>query len=319
MSTTRLHEQRMAGGVAARTGHGIRRLLATFALACAAFASAHAQDGQGDVVYVPTPEVVVDEMLGMANVGPQDFLIDLGSGDGRIVITAAKRYGARGFGVDLDRYLLEQAEKSAQDEGVADRVKFYDRDIFDTRLDSATVITTYLLPELNRRLRPTLLALRPGVRVVTHDYHMGQWLPDAQKTIVVPEKEVGNPGESYVFLWYVPAKIAGTWVSDIDAGQGPAQYEFSFDQDFQELEGVMRDGHDATKFSSRVLGDQVRFLVLPRRGGKIVRHEFEGRVKDDRIEGRLKIGEGAQQRIVPWVARQTERRELRKPTDDVEG
>src|SRR6185295_9742434 len=124
-------------------------------------AAASSQEGRGDVVYVPTPQVVVDEMLTMAKIGPKDFLIDLGSGDGRIVITAAKKYGAQGFGVDLDRYLLGLAREGAQREGVADRAQFVQENLFETDLNKATVISSYLLPTMNLKLRPKILALKP--------------------------------------------------------------------------------------------------------------------------------------------------------------
>ncbi|MGE5522971.1 MAG: SAM-dependent methyltransferase [Rhodospirillaceae bacterium] len=297
--------------------NSVKALTLSLALSCGLVSASHAQEGRGDVVYVPTPQIVVDEMLKMAKVGPKDYLIDLGSGDGRIIITAAKQYGARGFGVDLDTYLLSEANKNARNEGVADRAQFYERNIFETKLDSATVITSYLLPQMNLKLRPTILNLQPGVRVVGHDYHMGEWLPDEQKTIPVPEKQVGTPGVSYIYLWYVPAKIAGTWQSRINTGQGEVPYEFSLEQTFQEIAGVMRAGRDTAKFNSKVQGDRVSFVALPKIGDKTVRHEFNGRIKGDRIEGTVKIGEGATARQANWVARQTQRREPRKPADDV--
>src|SRR5215212_3089923 len=166
-------------------------------------APALSQEGRGDVVYVPTPQVVVDEMLRMAKIGPNDFLIDLGSGDGRFVITATKKYGARGFGVDLDTYLLRLARKNAETAGVADRASFVEQNLFETDLSQATVISSYLLPQMNLKLRPKILALKPGTRVVAHDYHMGDWYPDAQKDIPVPEKVVGTPGVSYIYMWVV--------------------------------------------------------------------------------------------------------------------
>jgi ribosomal protein L11 methylase PrmA len=167
------------------------------ALAALAFsAPALSQEGRGDVVYVPTPQIVVDEMLTMAKIGPKDFLIDLGSGDGRIVVTAAKKYGAQGFGVDLDGYLLKLARESARKEGVTERATFVQENLFETDLGRATVVSSYLLPEMNLKLRPKILALKPGTRVVAHDYHMGDWYPDVQKDIVVPEKVVGTPGVS---------------------------------------------------------------------------------------------------------------------------
>jgi len=191
------------------------RWLTILGVSVALFAPvAVAQTGRGDVVYVPTPQVVVDEMLRMAKVGASDYVIDLGSGDGRIVITAAKKLGARGFGVDLDTYLLKIANTNAKQEGVADRAHFIEQNLFETDLSKATVITTYLLPEMNERLRPKLLALKPGTRIVAHDYDMGNWLPDEQKTLIVPEKKVGDPGKSYVFFWLVPAQVAGTGLPD---------------------------------------------------------------------------------------------------------
>ena len=296
----------------------IRRLMLGLALATAT-GYATGQEGRGDVVYVPTPQIVVDEMLQMAKINAKDYLIDLGSGDGRIVITAAKQFGARGFGVDLDTVLLKIANKNAEIEGVADRAQFYERNVFETRLETATVISSYLLPEINRRLRPKILALQPGTRVVAHDYHMGEWMPDDQKTIPVPEKVVGNPGLSYIFLWYVPAKIAGNWTSRVNLGAGDVAYDFSFDQLFQEIEGTMRAGKDATKFRTKVKADEISFIALQKTGDRTVRHEFTGRIKGDVIEGTAKIGEGAQMKQVPWTARLTERRDVRKPTDDVRG
>src|SRR5690349_20664178 len=195
--------------------------------------SARAQDGRGDVVYVPTPQIVVDEMLRMAKVTANDYLIDFGSGDGRIVITAAKKLGARGFGVDLDTYLLKIANATAKKEGVADRARFVEQNLFETDLSPATVITSYLLPDMNRRLRPRLLALKAGTRVVTHDYHMGEWDPDEEKTLLVPEKVVGDPGKSYIFLYIVPAQVAGRWESDVAVNGKPVAYQFNFEQNFQ--------------------------------------------------------------------------------------
>src|SRR5262245_42099099 len=180
--------------------------------------TAGAQHGQGDVVYVPTPQVVVEEMLRMDRVGPADYLIDLGSGDGRIVITAAKKHGARGFGVDLDTYLLKLANAAAKKEGVTDRARFIEQNLFETDLSPATVITSYLLPDMNLKLRPKILALKPGTRVVAHDYAMGEWDADDDATLEVPEKTVGDPGKSYIFMWIVPARIARRWDSQISAG-----------------------------------------------------------------------------------------------------
>lgn len=148
------------------------------------------------VPYVPTPQPIVDAMLQMARVGGKDFLIDLGSGDGRILITAARRYGARGFGVDLNPARIEEAQEKARKAGVSDKVSFMRQDLFHTDLSQASVVTLYLLPEVNLMLRPRLQALRPGARIVSHDFHMGDWKPTRMARI----------GNKVVYLWVVPKR-----------------------------------------------------------------------------------------------------------------
>jgi hypothetical protein len=244
----------------------------------------------------------------MAKVGPNDFVIDLGSGDGRIIITAAKKLGARGFGVDLDTYLLKIANATAQKEGVADRAQFIEQNLFETDLSKATVITTYLLPEMNERLRPKLLALKPGTRVVAHDYDMGEWTPDEQKTLIVPEKKVGDPGKSYVFFWVVPGQVAGTWQSQINVGGKPVAYEFTLAQEFQMLDGSGRAGSQSGMVKGRMAGMQVRFTLSGKAGDNMARHEFQGRLTgDDAIEGVVHVGEGAKRQQYPWTAKRTQR------------
>ncbi len=267
-----------------------------------------AQEGVGDVGYVPTPQVVVDEMLRMGKVGPQDFVIDLGSGDGRVVITAAKNFGARGFGVDLDTVLLKLSNENAQREGVADRARFIEQNLFETDLSQATVITSYLLPEMNEKLRPKILNLKPGTRVVTHDYHMGEWHAEEMRTLDVPEKKVGNPGKSYVYRYTVPAKIAGRWQSQFASGTHAANLEFDFEQRFQMFDGVARSG--SQKITLRVPkleGDQLSFQFLTKPGDNSTRHEFKGTVKGDLIEGTLRRGAGAETKQVPWSAKLVKR------------
>lgn len=159
-----------------------------------------------DVPFVPTPQVTVDEMLRLAGVGPQDFVLDLGSGDGRIVITAARKFGARGTGVDLDYHLVIQSEESARQAGVEDRVKFLQQDLFKTDLGQATVITMYLLPAVTRKLVPSLLNLKPGTRIVSHDFTFEKWKPDRSITVETPEKyDLTGSWTSDVHLWIVPA------------------------------------------------------------------------------------------------------------------
>jgi hypothetical protein len=283
-------------------------------VAALAVPAARAQDGRGDVVYVPTPQVVVDEMLSMAKVTAGDYIIDLGSGDGRIVITAAKKIGARGFGVDLDTYLLKIANATAKKEGVADRASFIEQNLFETDLTPATVVTTYLLPEMNEKLRPKLLQLRPGTRVVAHDYSMGaEWSPDQEKTLLVPEKVVGDPGKSYIYLYIVPARVAGRWESEVAAAAGgkPVPYHFSFEQNFQLVHGTARvGGRDLRLPQFRLEGESLAFnLTLPAVGNSVP-HRFSGRVRGDVIEGTVTIGDGASQRTVPWRAKQVQRGEV---------
>lgn len=293
-----------------------RRVFLIASLAYAAFPGVStAQEGRGDVVYVPTPQVTVDEMLAMAKVSANDFLIDLGSGDGRIVITAAKKYGARGLGVDLDTVLLGRAREGAKREGVADRAQFVEENLFDTDLSRATVITTYLLPEMNEKLRPKILALKPGTRVVAHDYDMGEWQPDEEKTLIVPEKKVGDPGKSYVFFWVVPAVIAGHWESLVYTGGRGVIYEFDFDQSFQRVSGDLKvDGQRARLPIFNVRGDRVNFEIDAPQGKGLVKHRFTGLVKQDRIEGTVTI---AGQKPLKWTAQLKKRGQVRMTALDV--
>jgi SAM-dependent methyltransferase len=187
----------------------MKRALAAFccALACGAVL---AQGGE-EVPFITSPDNVTQEMLRIARVGPGDHVIDLGSGDGRIVILAAKRFGATGLGVDIDPALVQRSLRNARDAGVAAQVDFRVQDLFQTDLSRATVVTMYLLPEFNLQLRPALLALKPGTRIVSHDWDMGDWKPDATTVVDVPDKAVGLDKSSRVHLWVVPAKVDGVW------------------------------------------------------------------------------------------------------------
>jgi hypothetical protein len=270
----------------------------------AGVAAEERERGVGDVVYVPTPQVVVDEMLSMAKTGPKDFIIDLGSGDGRMVITAAKKFGARGFGVDLSDELLAEARANAIAAGVADRAEFRKQNLFETDLKQATVISTYLLPEMNEKLRPKILALPPGTHVVAHDYHFGDWKPDETKTLSVPEKIVGTPGISYVYMWVVPAKVGGRWTSEFKHGAGSTVCEFEFTQSFQIIGGNARINAQAVKLpDSRVIGDQIAFTVFVKAGDAASRHEFRGTIKGDTIDGTVSIGNGNAAKQLPWNAK----------------
>jgi hypothetical protein len=269
-------------------------------------AGVRAQEGAGDVVYVPTPQVVVETMLAMAKVSAKDYVIDLGSGDGRIVITAAKKFGAQGFGVDLDQVLLKRANEAAQREGVADRARFIEQNLFETDLSKATVITSYLLPEMNEKLRPKILRLRPGTRVVAHDYHMGEWQPDDNDTLSVPEKTVGNPGTSYIFMWYVPANAAGKWQIRVPVGGQTLNVDLDFNQRFQMLSGNARiNDRSAQIQGARVRGEEVTFWLTTGSGAGAVRHEFTGKVQGDSINGTVRVHAGKKVDQAAFTARRT--------------
>src|SRR3972149_4016249 len=164
-----------------------------------------------DVIWVPTPDHAVDRMLALARVGPQDLVVDLGSGDGRIPIVAAKRYGARGLGIEFSPDLVAVSRRNARAEGVADRARFVQADFFEADFRDATVVTLYLLPSLNVKLRPKLLDMKPGTRVVSHVFRMGDWEPD----------ETLKLGASELFLWRGPAEVDGGWRG---AGAGGAPF-----------------------------------------------------------------------------------------------
>lgn len=280
----------------------------------ALLAPALAQQGRGDVVYVPTPQIVVDTMLDMAGVGAKDYVIDLGSGDGRIIITAAAKRGASGFGVDLDTYLLKLANENARKAGVTDKVHFVEQNLFLTDLSKATVITSYLLPEMNLKLRSKLMTLRPGTRVVAHDYHFGEWRSDEQRELVVPEKKVGNPGYSYIFSYVVPARVPGKWQSLLNMDGRETPVEFTLQQEFQELEGKLEIRDRSADLRGRMTGDRIR-IIAGGRGG-LARHEFTGVVDGDMIKGTVAVGEGAARREMSWTAKQVLRGELKRASDE---
>ena len=185
----------------------IARGLAVLALA-GAIGSAAALE---EVPFVTTPDNVTLKMLELARVGPRDFVLDLGSGDGRIVIVAAKRFGARGMGVEIVPELVRQSRENAQRAGVSDRAEFREQDLFETNLAQASVLTLYLLPDVNLELRPKILALKPGTRVVSHDWDMGDWKPDRTEKVAAPDKKIGLEKSSRVHLWIVPARLEGVW------------------------------------------------------------------------------------------------------------
>jgi SAM-dependent methyltransferase len=221
-----------------------------------------------DVHFVPTPQEVVDRMLSMAKVTKDDFVIDLGSGDGRIVITAAQKFGARGMGVDLDPQRIQEANANRKKAGVEDKVEFRQANLFETDLSKATVLTMYLLPRLNIQLRPLLLDLKPGTRLASHAFDMGEWRPDRHDRV--------NGRDAY--FWVVPAKVAGRWQLD----DSVAKFEVELTQQYQEISGVARMGETTTVLRETSLrGDEIRFVVELQNGE---RRAFRGRVTGNRID-----------------------------------
>lgn len=233
------------------------------------------QDGK-DVVWVPTPQALVDRMLAIAKLRPDDFLIDLGSGDGRTVITAAKR-GTRALGIEYNPDMVGIARRNAQRAGVADKVEFRQADLFETDLSRATVITMFLLPEINMKLRPTLLNLKPGTRIVSNTFRMGNWKPDATTTARQDCDEYCN-----AYLWVVPARVAGTW----DSPQGT----LTLKQQFQYFSGTLNGSASAALANGRLNGSQISFTADSTK--------YEGRVAGKTIKGTVSSQESTRE----WIA-----------------
>ncbi len=246
-----------------------------------------------DVPYVPTPQVTVDEMLRLGGVGPSDFVLDLGSGDGRIVVTAAQKFGARGLGVDLDPHLIYQSEERAHAAGVGERAKFLQQDLFKTDLRQATVITMYLLPGIVRRLKPQLLALKPGTRIVSHDFDMEDWKPDRLTTI-----------RKNVMLWIVPAPVAGRWQIRVPLPPIERRIELELTQRFQEISAHSRlNGIPAQVWEAKLEGDRISFVMVDSsdRENEATLY-FSGRVNGDAMEGDVVQGVGASRVTAKWHA-----------------
>ncbi len=243
-------------------------------LACALLARPAAADT--DVPFVVTPDNVTLAMLELAAVGPGDHVVDLGSGDGRIVILAARRFGASGLGVEIVGDLVRRSRLAAERAGVADRVEFRTEDLFTTDLSRATVVTMYLLPEVNLQLRPRLLALAPGTRIVSHDYDLGDWVPDRTLVVDAPDKAVGLERRSTLHPWVVPARVAGTWCGD----GGEALH---VEQRHQALRATI----GGEVWTGRAAGDRLTLTAA------------DGRRRTLRVEAGALVGETPPARFVP--------------------
>jgi len=238
-----------------------------------------------EVPFAPTNFTLIDTMLRIANVTPRDFVIDLGSGDGRINIAAARDWGAAGIGYELDPALVRESRELARVAGVADRVRFSERDLFEADLSAATVVTLYLGKRVNLRVRPKLLAeLRPGTRVVSHDFDLGDWKPDLHLRL----RDYG----SQVLFWWVPSRIAGTWSLDLELpGGGRRPHAIDFSQQFQELDAqVSSPGARVGLRDLRLAGERLTFIMMEEVAGVFTFRRFFGRVVDAgaAIEGWLR-------------------------------
>lgn len=239
---------------------GFRFMLELMLLVVALIGAANPAAGQppsDSVPFIVTPMAVVWEMLRLGRVGADDVVYDLGSGDGRIPIAAARYLGARGTGFEIDSALIRQSWSNAAAAGVEDRVSFVNRDLFTADLRPASVVTLYLSPEFNRELRPRLLSvLRPGTRVVSHAFHMGDWVPDS----VV---HVGEGfGRATLYLWVVPAQVDGFWQLVLDSRQGEQAYVLELLQRYQQLSGeARREGRALEVGSGRLDGEQISFTL----------------------------------------------------------
>jgi SAM-dependent methyltransferase len=244
-----------------------RMLTATCLVCVGILAVAYCNAQNLDVVFVPTPRETVDRMLQVTEVGAQDYVIDLGSGDGRIAI-AAGRLGAKALGVDLDPARVQDAQANAKRAGVADRVSFRQQNLFETDLTPATVLTMYLLPSINVKLRPKILALRPGTRVVSHDFTMGDWKSDLTET-----------NNWRIHMWIVPARVAGKW----QVRTGNRSFDVAIEQTYQEFRGTANmDGRTQMLRNTRLRAATVEFTVDI--DGQVA--TLRGVVNGDRMQGR---------------------------------
>jgi SAM-dependent methyltransferase len=265
-----------------------RTLVALAALALALPAAAQQKDkdyepqvGQAgkDVIWVPTPDDVVDRMLQMAQVTPNDYVVDLGAGDGKIAIAAAKKFGARALGIEYNLDMARHAQRNVEKAGVTARAKIIQGDIFVTDFTQASVVTMYLLPGLNLKLRPQLLAMKPGTRVVSHSFNMDDWEPD----------EASEMDGRRAYFWLVPANVGGTW----NLEYGGERREMVLEQRFQKASGTisLKANAQAGLRETRLRGPGFSFAYVDASG---VRREFSGRVSGNRMEGTFRAETGAE-------------------------
>ncbi|QJR14747.1 class I SAM-dependent methyltransferase [Usitatibacter palustris] len=248
-----------------------------------------AAQGTDEVPFITTPDHVTMTMLRMAKVTEKDYVLDLGSGDGRIVITAAKRFGARGLGVEIVPDLVKQSIENARKAKVSKRAEFREQDLFKTDLTTATVITMYLLPEVNLQLRPAILALKPGTRIVSHDWDMGDWKPDRTVIVDVPDKKVGKEKSSKVHLWTVPAKMDGHW-----CGSGQSKgVTLDVAQSYQVARATFtRNGKPIAVIGGTIDGAELKAMTIEGRKDAVWLRANGDKLTITRAQGELALAHG---------------------------
>jgi len=257
--------------------------------------SGFAQSRIPDVHYEPTPQLIVEELLKMAGVNRNDVVYDLGCGDGRFVITAAKKYGARGVGIDIDPERIKESNQNARIAGVLDKVKFIEGDLFETDFREATVVALYLLPDLNMQLRPKLLQdLKPGSRVVSYEFDMYDWQPD----------KMGRLGRYKYFFWVVPTDVAGKWRWSFPSAKEEEQFGLSLTQKFQEIDGrITTPVQTVAPLEAYLIGNQIGFVLRYRPSGKPVEMRFSGRVEGNTMSGVVEVDTGPFAGKHKWTAK----------------
>ena len=254
--------------------------------------------------YVPTAQSVVDRMLEIAKVTPDDHVIDLGCGDGRIVISAAKKYGASGFGVDIDAKLVALANANARAAGVSDRARFYKRDLFATDLSKASVVTIYLLTRSVIKLQSRLFDLKPGTRIVSHAGSMGEWRADQFQMFDVNDKvRPDAPTKTYIYLWVVPSRVAGQWRWSMPVGARTLDYELMVSQKYQNFSGTLRvNGKEVSISPGKLDGDRIALDFRAEVDGNLLQHRLVGQVSGQSITGTATVAGERVQSEAEWKA-----------------
>jgi len=276
------------------TVHLLRLAAAPLAALLIAFPATAQQKGQAyepqvgqagkDVIWVPTPDEVVDRMLRMAQVTANDYVIDLGAGDGKIAIAAAKNFGARALGIEYNPEMAKHAQGNVERAGVTGRARIVQGDIFVTDFTQATVITMYLLPALNLKLRPQILAMRPGTRVVSHSFTMDDWEAD----------ETSSMDGRRAYFWVVPANVVGNWMLEVTGGGASEKMELTLEQRYQKIEGNLGLGAiQGGLRDARLRGFNIAFSYVDNKG---VRRDLAGRVSGGRMEGGFRADNGTEGR-----------------------